>query len=207
MVTKGQRKVRSDAKKDVKPTLPIELKDAIYRLAYITKTPIMHVAEQLFLHSIYDVKINESVSVYFQRQVRINNILYRGSLSNTAVTKRTKESKSERIHFRVTKGAYETLAVFAYALSCSHAKACALLLEECIHDADFISNYVENHLEGDLSSERMKELREFMHYVNDGEDVHSWASLLSYITDEVKKPFKATKDLVNEFIIHHWKNN
>lgn len=207
MVVKGQRKVRSDAKKDVKPTLPIELKDAIYRLSYITNTPIMHVAEQLFLHSISDAKINEAISKYFQREVRINNILYRGSLSNMAVTKRTKQGQSERIHFRVTREAYEIIAVFAYALSCSHAKACAILLEECVHDADFISNYVEKHLEDNLSNSRMKELREFMRYVNNGENVHSWASLLSYITDEVKKPFNATKDLVNEFIIHHWKND
>lgn len=207
MVTKGQRKIRSDAKKDIKPTLPIELKDAIYRLSYITNTPVMHVAEQLFLHSIGNVKINRSISKYFQREVRVNNTLYRGSLSNKAVTKQSRQGPSERIHFRVTTEAYEILAVFAYALSCSHSKASALLLEECVHDADFISNYVEKHLENNLSSSRMKELREFMRYVNNGEDVHSWASLLSYITDEVKKPFNATKDLVNEFIIHHWKND
>ena len=207
MTTKGQRKVRSDAKKDMKPTLPLELKDAIYRLSTITKTPVMHVAKQLFLHSIQDVKINRKISSYFQREVRLNNVLYRGSLSNPPITKRPKQGSTERIHFRITKEAYELVAVFAYALSCSHSKACALLLEECMQDADFISHYVKNHLEDNISTSHMKELKAFMRYVNNGEEVHSWASLLSYITDEVKKPFQATKEVVNDFIIHHWKND
>ena len=166
----------------------------------------MHVAESLFVHSIQNREIINTISTHFQREVRISNTLYRGSLSNESVNKRKKSSECERIHFRVTRQAYEILAVFAYALGCSYARAGAVLLEECIHDADFISKYVEKYLEENLSSSRMKELREFMRYVNREEDgeVHSWAALLSYITDEVKKPFKEAKEVVEDFIIHHW---
>ena len=207
MVTKGQRKVRCDAKRDVKSTLPIELKDAIYRLAYLTHTPVMHVAELLFVHSIKDVEIIQKVALHFQRDVRINNTLYCGSLSNPSLSKRKSNSQTERIHFRLTKEAYEILTVFAYALGCSYSKASAILLETCVHEADFISQYVEQHLEKNLSSARMKELREFMRYVNGEGDVHSWAALLSYIADEVKKPFKEVKGLVEDFVVHHWRDS
>lgn len=207
MVTKGKRKVRSDAKKDVKSTLPIELKDAISRLSYLTDTPVMHVAELLFVHSIRNNEIVISVARYFQREIAFNGTLYRGSLENPSITKQKYIGQTDRIHFRLTKEAYEVLAVFSYALGCSHSRACALLLEECIHEADFISDYVERHLEDNISGNRMKELREFMKYVNNGKDVHSWASMLSYIADEVKKPFKEVKDLVEDFVIHHWRDN
>ena len=207
MTIKGRRKVRSDAKKDVKSTLPIELKDAIYRLSHITDTPVMHVAESLFLHSVKSTEIIDYVAVYFQRDVLLNGTLYRGMLTNPSVLKQKNQGQTDRIHFRLTKETYEVLAVFAYALGCSHSKACAVLLEECIHESDFISNYIEQHLADNLSSDRMKELREFMRYVNNGEEIHSWASLLSYIKDEVKKPFQNVKEVVEEFVIHHWKDN
>mgnify|MGYP003549753024 FL=1 len=206
MVAKGQRKVRSDAKKDVKSTLPIELKDAIYRLAFLTNTPVMHVAELLFVHSIRNAEIVDRIATQFQREVLLNGKLYRGSLSNPAVSKQKYDGQTDRIHFRLSRESYEILAVFAYALACSHSKACAVLLEECIHESDFISNYVEQHLEDNLSKDYMNELREFMRYVNKGEEIHSWASLLSYIKDEVKKPFKEVKDLVEDFVIHHWRD-
>ena len=80
------------------------------------------------------------------------------------------------------------------------------MLEECIHESDFVSSYVEQHLVNNVSGDRMKELREFMRYVNNGEGIHSWASLLSYIKDEVKKPFQNVKEVVEEFVIHHWKD-
>ena len=206
MVAKGQRKVRSDAKKDVKSTLSIELKDAIYRLAFLTNTPVMHVAELLFVHSITNTEIVDRVAMYFQREVLLNGKMYRGSLSNPSVSKQKNDGQKDRIHFRLTRQSYEILAVFAYALGCSHSKACAVLLEECIHESDFISNYVEQHLENHVSNDYMNELREFMRYVNKGEEIHSWASLLSYIKDEVKKPFKEVKDVVEDFVIHHWRD-
>ena len=179
MVTKGHRKVRSDAKKDVKSTIPIELKDAIYRLSYLTNTPVMHVAELLFLHSVKTNEIVGYLASYFQRDIMFNGTFYHGSLRNPSILKRKYNGPTDRIHFRLTKSAYEILEVFAYASGCSRSKVCAVLLEECIHESDFISSYVEQYLEDNLSNERMKELREFMQYVNNGEEIHSWASLLS----------------------------
>lgn len=206
MVTKGHRNVRSDAKKDVKSTLPVELRDAIYRLSNITDTPVMHVAELLFLHSVKNSEIVDYVAAYFQRDIMLNGTLYRGMLTNPSILKQKYKGQTDRIHFRLTKDAYEILAVFAYALGCSRSKACAVLLEECIHESDFISNYVEQHLADNLNSNRMKDLREFMRYVNNGEEIHSWASLLSYIKDEVKKPFKNVQEVVENFVVHHWRD-
>lgn len=205
MTVTGRRKVRSDAKKDVKSTIPIELKDAIYRLSYLTNTPVMHVAELLFLHSVKNTEIIDYVATYFQRDIILNGTLYHGTLTNPSVSKQKYSGQTERIHFRLTREAYEVLAVFSYALGCSNSKACAVLLEECIHESDFINDYVEQHLTGNLSGDRMKELREFMQYVNKGEEIHSWASLLSYIKDEVKKPFQNVKEVIGEFVIHHWR--
>ncbi|MED4888435.1 MULTISPECIES: hypothetical protein [Lysinibacillus] len=70
MTTKGQRKVRSDKKMDLKPTLTIELKDAIYRLSYVTNTLVKDVSAHLCAVAIDSVEIMKSIAKHFQRDIR-----------------------------------------------------------------------------------------------------------------------------------------
>lgn len=206
MTKEEGRKRRSDKKVDVKPTIPLELKDAIYRLSYILKIPVMYVAERLVTYAINNTGIRSDIGMHFQRPVYIDGILYHGSLANTPIIKRLNKGEAERIHLRIKQPVAEVLAAFAYALNCSQSKACAILLEASMNDVDFINRYVQQHLERNLDETRMGELRVFMRSINHKKvDQDSWAALLSYMVDEVKKPLESAKEVVNEFIINHWK--
>ena len=201
LIKKGKRK---DAKKDIKPYVPIELKEAIFRLSFITRTPVMHITERFFMHALTSEKIRTKLLPYFKRDVYFSNSGYYGRLTNPTINKY--EGETERIHFRINQEAQELLALYAYALKCSQARACAILLEESVQDLDFINDYIKTYLESSLDKEKMRELRLFMKYVNEGDTESSWAAMLSYITDEIKKPLATAQEVVNEFLIHHWRD-
>jgi len=203
----GQRKERSDKKRDVKPVISIELKDAIYRLAYITQTPIKDVAERMINHAITEREIIDNLSQSFRRDVRINNTLHHGHIQNRRISKR-EEGERERITLRLTQRTYEVVAVLAYALDVSASRVCALLLDESMHDFRFVNGYVNRYLSGKLSESQMRELRDILRYVNEYEDDQmTLASLLSSIVDEVSAPVTRMKDAVSEFIVKSWRDN
>lgn len=201
-----QRKERSDKKRDVKSVIIVELKDAIYRLAYITQTPIKDVAECMVVHAVSDREIIDNLSQSFRRDVRIDNTLHHGHIRNKRVSKR-EQGERERITLRLTQWTYEVVAVIAYALDVSASRVCALLLDESMRDFRFINGYVSHHLSGKITDSQMRELRNIIRYVNeDADNQMTLASLLSSIVDEVSAPVSRVKDVVSEFIIKNWRD-
>ena len=107
-----QRKVRSDKKRDIKPTISLELKDSIYRLAFITRTPVKDVCELLVKNALFEnEEIIKDLSRNFRRDIRINNTLYVGHLKNERIAK-IEDGETERISFRLTNDDYEI--IYAY---------------------------------------------------------------------------------------------
>lgn len=202
----GQRKQRSDKKKDVKPTVKLELKDAIYRLSHITQTPVKAVAEQMVDYAINERDVTDNLSQSFRRNIRINNTLYRGSIDNVHVGRR-ETGVCERLTLRLTQQSYEGVSVIAYALDVSPSRVCALLLDASMHDFRFINTYVSRYLNSQVSPEQMKELRNILRYSNeDVDDYMTWAAFLSAIVDEVSAPVTRIKDAVSEFIVRNWRD-
>ena len=68
-----KRKVRSDKKRDVKPTISSNLKHCIYRLSYITSTPVKDVAETLCEKGLRSRKVMDYLSTYFRRDLKFAN--------------------------------------------------------------------------------------------------------------------------------------
>ena len=201
----GQRKVRSDKKRDVKPTIRIELKDAIYRLSYITQTPVKDVAASMVEFAIRDSGIVNVISRSFRRDIRINNTLYRGHIDNARINRR-ELGVCERLTLRLTRADYETVSVLAYALDVNPTRVSALLLDASMNDFRFINSYVSRYLNTQLTPAQMKELRNVLRYVNeDEEEQMTLATLLSMIVDEVSTPVSRVKDAVSEFIINNWR--
>ena len=83
-----RRKVRSDKKVDVKPTLNIELKDAVYRLSYVTRQPVKNVGEELCVLAFHTNEIIIRLVPYFQRDIKIGKTLYMGRADNKQMIKR-----------------------------------------------------------------------------------------------------------------------
>ncbi|WP_245579618.1 hypothetical protein [Alteribacter aurantiacus] len=79
------RKVRSDKKRDVKPTIPFQLRECIYRLSYITNRPVKDVAEAICLYGLASKKVMEHLSKNFRRDFMGESTLYVGDLENLSL--------------------------------------------------------------------------------------------------------------------------
>lgn len=205
-VRKG-RKVRSDKKRDVKPTVSRELKDCIYRLSYITDTPVKDVAEKISIEGFRRKKVISYLSRNFRRDIRIDNTVYMGDIERVPIKKRTSSGQSERISIRFKSDMHERLSALSYALDCSVSRACALLLDATVRDVDFINSFAYEYLSEHVDKQRMDELKKVLQYINSGnpyEEEISWSVLLSYLMKEVKVHAEKVQDTVTDFIVKAW---
>ena len=201
------RKRRSDKKRDVKPTIDVNLKDAIYRLSFVTRTPVKEVCEELCLYSINNRKTRDNISNYIRRDIRLDNTFFNGNREREELPINTK-GETERISLRLTSEVHEMVNVLAYGLDCTVSKACALLLHEGMNDFEFVNHYVRKYLEDSLDEHTLREVEKIVSYVEkeNGESKDSWAAVLSAMVDEVKKPVITAKEVVGEFLISNWRD-
>lgn len=204
-----RRKVRSDKKRDIKPTISRDLRECIYRLAFITDTPVKDVAEAIVINGITEHKVIEHITQYFQRDMRIDNTLYRRNPDAVPVQRRGIAGQTARITIRFKAEAYEVIRAMSYALDCTVSRACALILDASVRDGDFINAFVERYLREHIDDERMKELRKVLRYVNAdnpyGEE-YSWANLLSLMVEEMHEAAVKVTDVANDFLIKSWRD-
>ncbi|TBV85009.1 hypothetical protein EW028_23215 [Lysinibacillus sp. OL1] len=206
---RGQTKRRSDAKVDYKPTIPLSLKDSIERLADITNKSVKEVANHLIVSAINSQDIISSISRYFQREIRFNNTLYFGALTNPSAKKKHPPGTCDRVSTRVTQKTDQLIDALAYALKCTPHRTCAILLEHAMLNYDIINAFIREHLMNGLDAERLNELQKVLNYINSmsDSDEYSWADLLSLIVREVHAPVTAPSEMVDEFIISNWRDN
>ena len=203
------RKVRSDKKRDINPTVSVELRDTIFRLSFITGRSVMHVAEEICVHGIGNKAILDHLSQNFRKDIRIDNTLYRGDETQLHVNRRINVGQTKRVSIRFNKRTYDAIHAISYALECTVSRACALLLDASVRDGDFINEFVRHYLEDNIDAERMQELRRVLKYINVNNpynEEYSWASLLSYMMDEMKYSAEKVSDTVSEFIVKHWRD-
>lgn len=207
MLGESFRKRRSDKKRDVKPTIDVNLKDAIYRLSFVTRTPVKEVCEELCLYSINNRKIRDNISIYIRRDIRLGSTFFNGDREREEMPINTR-GESERISLRLTSEVYEMVNVLAYGLDCSVSKACALLLHQGMNDFEFVNEYVHKYLADSLDEHTLREVEQIVSYVEkeNGESKDSWAAVLSAMIDEVKKPVITAKEVVGEFLVSTWRD-
>lgn len=181
-----RRKVRSDKKRDVKPTVSIELKDAIYRLSYIMEVPVKDVIERVCIDGLASRSIMEILAQSFRRDIRFENTVFMGDLSRPSLNVRKAVGATGRVSVRFASEDYENIRMLSYALDCTVSRACALLLETALSHSDFITPFCRDHIRNKLSPHRIEELRKVIRYLNDNsssDDKISWALILEYARD------------------------
>lgn len=204
----GNRQSRSDRKRDIKPTVTVQLRDCIYRLSFITDAPVKDVIEAILIDGSQRKKPLSHLSQYFLRDTRIGSTVYIGDNNRIPVGRQGDNEKTIRISTRVTQGMYADLEAVAYAMGCSVSKACTLLLDATVRDVDFVNDFVKEFFEANLDDKRMKELEKVLKYINAGNPYSeriSYAALLSYLMDEVRVGAEKVQDTVSEFVISQWK--
>lgn len=204
---KGRRKVRSDKKREVQPTIPIELKDTIYRLSYITNSPVKDVAERICVDGIISRKVLDGLSQHFRRSIRFENTQYLGYPSRPSLQRKSPAGLNERIGIRFKQHTYENISSLAFALDCTPSRATALLLEASIHNSEFINEYFQERLQDQLDERRMAELKKVLEYINANnpyDEKISWGLLLSYLYEEMKEGASTVSESITTFV-SKWK--
>lgn len=186
------RKVRSDKKKEIKPSITQEFKECLYRLSYITNTPVKDIGEKICISGIQSRNVLEFLSQSFRRSVHIGSTLYIGDLERPSQQKKS-STKKEKITIKFHSKTYDAICILAYALDVTPSRATALLLHATIYQSDYADNFVQAHMTEQLDTRRLKELKKVLQYINEssdqGESV-SWTAFLSllyeeFITDEI----------------------
>lgn len=197
------RKVRSDKKRDVKPTISEQLRETVYRISYITNIPVKDIAETICNHGITSRKVMDNLSANFRRTVRLRNTLYMGVLERPSLQRKRFTGRTERISIRFQQDDYENITTLAFALDVTPSRATALLLDASIRDSDFINYYIRDYLKTQLNDHRMTELKKVLKYINKNnpyEEEISWGLLLAYIYDEVREAGVTLSDSITSFI-------
>ncbi|MFY0519307.1 hypothetical protein ACOMCU_15990 [Lysinibacillus sp. UGB7] len=206
-----KRKVRCDKKENIKPTILLDVKAAINRLAYITDTPVKDIGEYLCKEALRSKEIIGLISKYLKRDIIVDNTFYRGDRQNPSINRRTDAGECERITIRVTTEVNDLIEDLAYSLGCFKARASAALIEYAINDYGIVDDFVRGFLEEGIDKQKMRELKRLMKFVNenDSNTEFTWASLLSVIVDEVKvNPLLHNPEkVVEEYLINNWRNN
>lgn len=199
------RKVRSDKKREIQPTLSVDVFSCIHRLHKITGMPIKTIGEEICLRGLKDKRIISMLSIHFRRDIQLDNTVYIGHTDQPPVARRFK-GLTKRISVRFYSQTYDNINALSYASDCTVARACALLIDICLTDADFVNDYVEGYLMENIDAEQMKELRSLMKALNaTGEnEVISWGRLLSFVMDDAVAGMGKVKESVNEFLINRW---
>lgn len=203
----GSRQSRSDKKRDIKPTVTVQLRDCIYRLSFITDTPVKDVIEAILIDGSQRKKPLSHLSQYFLRDMRIGSTVYMGDTSRSPIGRRGSTDKTVRMSTRVTQAMYADMEGVAFAMGCSVSRATALLIDATVRDVDFVNDFVREYLEEHVDEERMRELKKVLKYINAGNPYNeriSYAALLSYLVDEVKIGAEKVQDTVSEFVINQW---
>lgn len=187
---KKERKIRSDKKRDVKPTIPINLKECIYRISYITNNPVKDVTEALIMSGLASTKVIDYLSQFFKRNFQYNSTIYMGDHTRTITIKIN--GKKERITTRLRDGhneTYDLIKQLAYALDCTPSMATAIILDASIKNTESVNEYMRKYLEQELDPGRMKELKEVLKYINQNnpyQEEVSISALLFHLLDEMK---------------------
>lgn len=196
-----ERKERSDKKREVKPVLAIEVKDAIYRISHITHTPIKDVCEYLTVFALRDKETIDILSKHLKRSIAINNTYYRGDLDAPTIRKRLRVP-TDLITVKFIKTDYEIISALAYALDVTPTRVTAILLTSASRNIKAVNAYVREYMLGELTNGQMRELREVLTYVNRyNNDISSWVSLLSTIVGDIRPATKKLREMVEDFFI------
>lgn len=157
MDREGVRNVRSDKKVDVKPTLNIELKDAVYRLSYVACQPVKNVGEELCILAFHSNDVIIRLAHYFQRNIKIGKTLYMGRADNKQMIKRL-PGHNEKITIRFKQYDFNSIYDLAYAIGVTPSRMVAVLIEFAMSSKVIVNDYVNKYVEGTMTDGQLREL-------------------------------------------------
>lgn len=195
------RQTRSDKKRDVKPTIPIELYECIHRISYLSTRPIKNVVEEICIEGLKSKQVMDYLSTYFRRDFWATpQLLFRGS---PYIEKAKLPGLKRRISTRFCQHEHDRLAALAYSLDHTVSYAAALLLHATVKNAEIIDMYITNNIEYQLSPSKKNEFKKILRFINKNnpyEEEISISILVNYLVDEVVNGTESVKEALSTWI-------
>lgn len=188
---KRKRKVRTDKKREVRPTISIKLKEQIERLGFILDMPIKDLGVTLFDEGIRNKDVIELLSVYLTEEacLEVDGTLYYGHTEYEIPTHFEGES-TDRISLRFPQRNYSDVQLLSRLMDVTPSRAVAVMIDSAIRHIDIIELLLQNHNKRmSLGEEVEKELKNLVRYINrDNPYRRSWNKLLlDFMTVDVPK--------------------
>lgn len=199
------RKVRSDKKREIKPTITVSLYECIDRLSYMTTNPIKDVAEEICVLGLQSEKTIDLLACYFRRDYWVQERkLIRGDVNRAPHTFKDGNSQKRRISIRFSQSVHDKLSELAYALDMTVSSATALLLKTAIYESTIFVDYVLKHLDNETTEARMNQLQYIVDFINESDESNKEPidirMLVSYILDRASTKTKDFKRTFVQFI-------
>jgi hypothetical protein len=142
--SKEKRKVRCDKKKDVKPTVPINLFNCVSDLSSILDKPIKDIVEHICIEGIDSKIVIEQLSHHFKRDYDFRTTVFFGNkdLNNLRYII-GREKNKRRISTRFTMEFYERVFALSNALDLTPTSATGRLLEVAMKDISIIDKLIK----------------------------------------------------------------
>ena len=157
---KIERKVRSDKKVDVKPTMSIALKEQLYHFAYLSNEPVKDAAERLCIKGAVSEHIITNIRQWFRRDYHRPNCITTGYLDRPRLKLITK-GEVGKVTIKFPQESYDLLCRLAFSLDLTPTSTATVLIKVTLNNNDFMNEYISNYL-GHLSNQRVKEIKSFL---------------------------------------------
>lgn len=198
--TRVHTRTRIDKKKQIKATISIDLKDALFRIKHITRTPVKDVCEYLVHELLFDHKTYVELNKYMHHDVRLDDSTYRGHSTNQQISKHVGE-RTDRVTINFKRHDYDAIYNLSYALAISPSRTVGLLLDMAMSDLHIVNGYVKEYLQDNLNDGELKELKLLLRYVNNSNPDHqSWLALLTTILHKKGSAMLKIREIVQEFL-------
>lgn len=198
-----ERKIRSDKRRDVKPTITIPLYECVSRLSYVTNTPMKDVGELICKKGLYSAVVIEHLSEFFRRDYWANNnILYTGDPTRDTY-KIPRGIEKRRLSIRFLQRDYDKIARLSYSLDLTISSTTALLLEYSIKNTDIVNAYISYYVQKELDKNRLKQLREVLKYINSNNPYEKEITLgafVSMLMEEFRGRTYTIKESINRWL-------
>ncbi|PZX07883.1 hypothetical protein C7437_1011005 [Psychrobacillus insolitus] len=139
------RKVRSDKKVDVKPTMSLELKDLLYHFAHLSEEPVKDAAQRLIEKAVTHELIIASIRKWFRRDYHRPNTITAG-YSDRPKLKITMKGETGKVTIKFPQESYDTLCNLAHALDITPTSTAAVLIKMTLYNKDFMDEYIRFYL-------------------------------------------------------------
>lgn len=152
----GERKVRSDKKVDVKPTMSLALKKQLYEFANICNEPVKDIAERLCVDGLTSIVIIDTICKWLRRNYYYKDTIAIGH-SERPRLKLKARGETGKVTIRFNIKDYDKLSELAHALDITPSATATVLIRLTLKNAEFMDKFVDNLYRGsDIQKEEIK---------------------------------------------------